>query len=110
MAVVEAVAAALVGEDAGLVIADEHGSPADVIAELRGEAEHDAVVLLLLPALSAIDRAMLLAALGPLAAELAPRRIGAVDIAAGASIAPIVAAARHLAAARSTTGQCLRVT
>jgi hypothetical protein len=74
-------------------------SPAEMILLLAGSE------------LTAVDRAALLAAIGPLAVELAPgRRIGALDLTRDASIADSVAAARFLCGAESTTGQVLRIT
>lgn len=105
---IAAVAAAL-GTDATLVVAEADCTPGTVIDMVRAARAGDAVVLLLLPAVAAIERAMLLAAVGPLAHELAPRRIGAIDVAESASADRVVAAARFLAGARSTTGQVLRV-
>jgi hypothetical protein len=80
---------------------------ADLLAAIRA-ATSECVLLIFLPEASALDRAMLLAAIGPLAVERAPaHRICALDIKAGASEADIVAAARFLAHAASTTGQVL---
>ena len=53
---------------------------------------------------------MILAAIGPLAIELGPdRRIGALDIAIEAGETDIVAVAKFLVAAKSTTGQVIAV-
>ncbi|QNA83460.1 hypothetical protein G4G27_05165 [Sphingomonas sp. So64.6b] len=85
----------------------------DMIDQLRGarpEMTPEMTLVLAGPDLTAIDRAMLLAAMGPLAIELAPaRRIGVLDIADGAAAAEIAAAARFLIEAGSTTGQTLRI-
>lgn len=105
---IAAVTAAL-GTETTLVVADAGCTAGGVIDLVRAARGGDAVVLLLVPAVAAIERAMLLAALGPLARELAPRRIGAIDVAESASADRVVAAARFLAGARSTTGQVLRV-
>jgi hypothetical protein len=53
---------------------------------------------------------MLLAALGPLAIELAPRRIAAIDVTTNAATERVIAAGQYLASACSITGQSLRVT
>lgn len=107
---IAAVTAAL-GTDATLVVAEADCTPGTVIDRVRAARAGDAVVvlLMLMPAVAAIERAMLLAAVGPLAHELAPRRIGAIDVAESASADRVVAAACFLAGARSTTGQVLRV-
>lgn len=106
---IAALAAALEGK-ATLVVANN----AAAIATLRQAVAHDVsgMVLLVLPAnVAVLDRAMLIAAIGPLALEAAPAvRIGALDLAEGAAADDVVAAAQFLAAARSTTGQVLRLT
>jgi hypothetical protein len=104
----DAVLAALAGQ-AAVVVADATIKVSNVLAALRAPVQDDAVVLVLLPDLAAIDRVMLLAALGPLAIELSPRRIAAIDVMDGASPRNVVAAAHYLASACSITGQCLRV-
>jgi hypothetical protein len=95
---------------AALVFAGPDAAVEESVRRLR-EARGAAIVLLLIdPLVPALARAMLLAAIGPLAVELAPGiRIGALDLAAGAAPADIAAAAHFLARARSTTGQILRV-
>ncbi|WP_010215803.1 Rossmann fold domain-containing protein [Sphingomonas sp. PAMC 26621] len=105
---IAAVAEAL-GATATLVVADAQSTPATVIDTVRAAGGGEAVVILLLPAVSAMERAMLLAALGPLAGELAPRRVCAIDVAEAAPTEHVVTAARFLAGARSTTGQVLRI-
>jgi membrane-bound ClpP family serine protease len=68
------------------------------------------ILVLAAPGLDSMDRALSLAAIGTLAIRLAPdRRIGALDLADGAAIEDIVAAACFLAEAASTTGQILRI-
>ncbi|PTS72716.1 hypothetical protein DBR17_19140, partial [Sphingomonas sp. HMWF008] len=58
-----------------------------------------------------LDRAMLLAAVGPLAVEIAPdRRIAAIDVGPGADPDDVVAASQFLTSAESSTGQVLRIT
>lgn len=104
----EAVGAALPATTA-LVVADADAVLVHVLARLRGAAADEAIVVLIQPDFAAIDRAMLIAALGPLALELAPRRINAIAVADGAASERVVAAARYLAFARSTTGQNLVV-
>jgi hypothetical protein len=58
----------------------------------------------------ALDRAMLRAAIGPLAIELAAaQRLNAVDIGSDAAEDAVIAAARFLAGAGSITGQLVEV-
>lgn len=104
----EAVIAALSATIA-LVVANAETALVDVLARLRAASLDETVLVLIEPDFAAIDRAMLIAALGPLAVELAPKRIAAIAAADGAPIDDVVAAARYLAAARSTTGQTLVV-
>lgn len=57
-----------------------------------------------------LERAMLLAAVGPLAVAMAPaRRIAAIDIGPDASESDVIAAALFLVGAESSTGQLIRV-
>ena len=81
----------------------------ECVARLR--EENSFMVLVLADAdLPSLDRAMLLAAIGPLAVARAPAgRIGALDIAPSASHEAIAAAAQFLVGATSTTGQILRI-
>lgn len=68
------------------------------------------ILVLVGPELNPVERVALIAAIGPLAVELAPgQRIGALDLTREASIADGVAAARFLCEAESTTGQVLRI-
>ncbi|MDO7842933.1 Rossmann fold domain-containing protein [Sphingomonas immobilis] len=79
-----------------------------VIARLRNAP--DPAVLVILPEVSPLARAMLRAAIAPLAAERAPAtRIGAVEIAGGSDPSDVIAAVQFLANAASTTGQVLAV-
>lgn len=79
------------------------------LAVIRG-ATADLVLLTIGPDMPALERAMLIAALGPLAIELAPaRRLCALDIASSADLADVAAAAAFLARADSTTGQVLAI-
>jgi hypothetical protein len=95
-----------------LVIADASRTNESVIADLYSARtdERDSVLLLIAADVPALDRAMLRAAIGPLAIELAPsKRLNAVDVVGDASDEDVIAAARFLAAAASTTGQILDV-
>lgn len=105
------VRAALAATDGLEIVTAESGSDvADIIRQLQ--ASDTGIALLLIDSSTpAMDRAMLCAAIGPLAIERAPRtRIGAIEIGEGAATADVVAAAGFLASARSTTGQILTVT
>ena len=78
---------------------------------LRAAPDRALVLLVLDPTVPNLDRAMLLAAIGPLAIEFAPAvRIGALDVAEGAEVDDVIAAARFLTSAASMTGQTLRIT
>lgn len=69
------------------------------------------LLLVIAPDVPDLDRAMLVAAVGPLAVDLAPDlRIAAIDLAAGADDDDVAAAAVFLATAESTTGQTVRIT
>ena len=97
--------AALAGSGAALVYAAD----GDAVAALRAAAG-DVVLLVIEPSVPELDKAMLLAAIGPLAVERAPAvRIAALDVADGADLADVVAAAAFLVVAHSTTGQVLRI-
>ncbi|WP_260598454.1 Rossmann fold domain-containing protein [Sphingomonas endolithica] len=106
-AILTAVDNALKEEPATLLCSDL--ALPDLIAGIRA-ATTEFVLLLVLPTTPELDRAMLLAAIAPLAAERAPgHRICALDIKAGATVANIVATAQFLARAGSTTGQVIAV-
>lgn len=81
---------------------------AELVARIRA-APAELVLLLVTAETSPVDRAMLHAAIGPLAVERAPARVCALDIASSASETDVVAAASFLARAASTTGQLLSV-
>jgi hypothetical protein len=72
--------------------------------------DHPMVLIVLVSTVPNLDRNMLLAAIGVLAVDCAPHaRIAALHVSADAEIADVVAAARFLATAASTTGQILRI-
>lgn len=96
--------------DADFIVADPAAGVSGTIDRLRRTRGGGFVLLLVDSRIAALDRAMLLAAIGPLAAELAPRvRIGAVVAGPAAAAADVAAAAAFLARARSTTGQVLEI-
>jgi len=106
-----AIAAAL-GECVALVNAEAGRAVEQVVAELRATRtdERDAILLLIGSDVPVLDRALLRAAIGPLAVELAPaKRINAVDITRDAAEGDVIAAARFLATAGSTTGQLIEL-
>ncbi len=104
--------AASLGEGASLVTAAADG-PVDLALEAMGLAVADgaeSVLLLIEGDVAALPRAMLCAAIGPLAIAHAPgHRINALDVAPGADQQAVLAAAMFLVSARSTTGQVIRV-
>lgn len=99
---------AALGEQAALVFA----SDGDSVAAIRlANRDHGMILLVVEPDLAPLDRAMVLAAVGPLATELAPAtRIAALDVGAGADSHDVTAAAQFLVSAHSTTGQVVRIT
>lgn len=104
--------AAALGDAIALVTAAGGHATEKVIAELRATStdERDSVLLFIAGDVPALDRALLRAAVGPLAIELAPaKRLNAVDVAAGAALEDVIAAARFVAAAESTTGQVIEI-
>ena len=109
---IESVVAATLGDGVALVVADETTTLAAVIEQLRGccAARPEAILLVVTAGVAALDRALLRAALGPLAVAFAPAvRINALDVARQADQDDVVAAARYLAGAASTTGQWLEI-
>jgi hypothetical protein len=105
---VKAAVATALGGKAALVFAEDVGAVAAVRAAPR---DAGVVVLVIEAGVAALERAMLLAAIGPLAQELAPAtRLVALDLGEGALEADVVAAADYLTRAASTTGQVLRIT
>ena len=105
--------AAALGDAGVLVVADGAMTPAEVIAAVRaqGASRPECMLLLIAAGVTALDRAMLLAALGQLAVALAPDvRINALDIAADVALDDVAAAARFLVGAASTTGQIIELT
>jgi hypothetical protein len=106
------VIAAALGDAVALVTAAAGRATETVLAELRATStgERDSVLLFIAGDVPALDRALLRAAVGPLAIELAPaKRLNAVDVAAGAALDDAIAAARFIAAAGSTTGQVIEI-
>jgi hypothetical protein len=94
----------------GASLVNARAGRAGEVVDLLRSADGEVVLLLIDSSIPPIDRAMLIAAIGPLAIEKAPHaRIGAIDARDGAAVEDVVATARFLAAARSTTGQVLTV-
>lgn len=97
------------GPDMILVVAEAE-KVAESVVRLRATSA-EMVLLLIESSIPAVDRAMLIAAIGPLAIARAPHgRIGAIEVAPGAAVEDVAEAARFLSTARSTTGQILRIT
>src|SRR3954469_8374566 len=87
--------------DLEIVSAESGDDVADIVSQLRRSSAGFAL-LLIDSSVPGIDRAMLSAAIGPLAIECAPRaRIGAIEIGDGAVPADVAAAAVYLVSARS---------
>lgn len=90
-------------------VVTEGDSTEAMVARARGVAA-TCVLLVIEPTVPRLQRAMLAAAIGPLAIEMAPEsRVGAIDILPGADPADVAAAAMFLATAESTTGQVIAV-
>ncbi|MES2021729.1 MAG: hypothetical protein V4460_10540 [Pseudomonadota bacterium] len=106
----QAVAAALAGQ-ARVVIAADAAALVDLrhtISDSRGDG--GSVLLVIAETVPKLDRALLIAAIGPIAMDAAPAmRVAALDLADGACADDVLAAARFLAAATSSTGQVLRI-
>jgi hypothetical protein len=102
-------AVAEAGVRGAVVVADAGAAVGAIVATLR--AYDVAFALLVVDApVPALERALLLAAIEPLAVELAPRtRVGAIDVAPGALLTDVAAAAAFLAGAEATTGQVLKI-
>jgi len=82
------------------------------IATIRSAAASHcaAIVWIVGPHIPALERALIMASIEPLAIELAPTmRLCAVEATPGAAAAQIWASARFLFSATSTTGQLLQV-
>lgn len=107
---IQAVVAALAGQ-ARIVPATDATALADLRHSVSDSRDRDALVLLLIAeTVPKLDRAVLIAAIGAVAADAAPgMRVAALDLGAGARADDVIAAARFLVAARSSTGQVLRV-
>ncbi|MGY2735248.1 Rossmann fold domain-containing protein [Sphingomonas sp. UYP23] len=101
-----ALAAALAGR-AAVIFGDDLGA----VAAVRSAPRDSGMVLLVIDGrVAALDRAMLRAAVAPLAVELAPAtRLAALDVGANATRTAVAAAADYLVSARSTTGQVLEI-
>jgi len=109
MTVEEAVRESLATAPGAILVSAGAGRAGEAVQQMR-DAEAEFVLLLIDSPVPALDRAMLIAAIAPLAIDVAPHtRIGAIDVAAGADPDAVAAAARFLAAAGSTTGQILTV-
>ena len=109
-ALADVCAALAEGTDLEIVTAESGDDVAEIVRRLRVSGA-GITLLLIDSSVPAIDRAMLCAAIGPLAIERAPRaRIGAIEIGNGAAAEDVVAAASYLGSARSTTGQILTIT
>ncbi|MEO5866442.1 MAG: Rossmann fold domain-containing protein [Sphingomonas sp.] len=94
------------------IVADERSIAAAIVASIRSAAiaAPESVVVLVEAGMPQPDRAMLIAAIAPLAIELAPiTRLALIDIQIGAAPQNVAAVEEFLHAARSTTGQIVVV-
>ena len=107
-----ALSAASLGEGASLIRAAAD-TPVDLTlaaVRLAVEGGAESVLLLIESDVTDLTRAMLCAAIGPLAIANAPgHRVNALDLAPGVDDDAVRAAALFLVGARSTTGQVIRV-
>lgn len=79
---------------------------AETVAAIHALAGEGAVIVILDAAMAPVERAMLRAAIGPLALDLAPAtRLAAIDCHPGASPAAIEATLAFLGSADAVTGQ-----
>ncbi len=107
----DALTGALAGTPGGGTAVILVGDVADLPLIRAAAVDHALVLMLLAPTVPILDRSMLLAAVGVLAVDFAPSaRIAALDVRTGAEVDDVVAAARFLATAESTTGQIVQVT
>ena len=103
-----AVAAAF-DRDADILVLDAEMPREALLGQIRG-SRVEFTLIVVGAELAPVDRATMFASIGPLAIELGPdRRIGAIEVRAGARESDIVALARFLSGAESTTGQVLAV-
>jgi len=82
--------------------------PAATIAAVRAAPGDVAVVIG--PAVAPLERALLIAAIGPLAIERTPARVNALDCGEGVTPEAVAEALAFLENADCTTGQVLRLT
>lgn len=81
-----------------------------LVAAVRAEAA-ETIIVDVAPDIAALERHLILAAIAPLAIELAPAtRLCAIDVGVGAEAADVAAVRDWLAGADCTTGQVVQVT
>lgn len=83
-----------------------------LVAAVRAVGEGpDAIIVDVAPEIAALERHLILAAITPLAIELAPgTRLCAIDVGEGADPADVAAVRDWLTRANCTTGQVVQVT
>ncbi|CAN5480242.1 hypothetical protein BH10PSE14_BH10PSE14_14750 [soil metagenome] len=104
--------ATALGGEAAIVTAAADNMVESILHDVRAAAavSGESVLVLIEHDVAAVSRAMLRAAIGPLAIECSPgSRINALYITADASADDVIAAAIFLACAHSTTGQVIDV-
>ena len=93
------------------MIALTAGATVGALVAAVQEGAADAIIVEVAPEIAALERHLILAAIGPLAIELAPgTRLCAIDMGAGAEAEDVAAVRDWLASAHCTTGQVVAVT
>lgn len=92
------------------VIALAAGATVGTLVAAVHEGAAEAIIVEVAPGIAALERHLILAAMAPLAIELAPAtRLCAIDVGAGAAAADVAAVRDYLAGADGTTGQVVQV-
>lgn len=93
------------------VIALAAGATVGALVAAVREGAAEVIVVEVAPEIAALERHLILAAIAPLAVELAPgTRLCAIDVGAGAEAEDVAAVRDWLAGADCTTGQVVAVT
>jgi len=93
------------------VIALGAGATVGALVAAVQEGAAEVIVVEVAPEIAALERHLILAAIAPLAIELAPAtRLCAIDVGAGAAAEDVAAVRDWLAGADCTTGQVVAVT
>ncbi len=93
------------------VIALAAGATVGALVAAVREGAAEVIIVEVAPEIAALERHLILAAITPLAIELAPAtRLCAIDVGAGAEADDVAAVRDWLAGAECTTGQVVAVT